>query len=131
MKLMGKLGKYTVWTKACMVSNFVLYQIYIYKFVSFCNNLGCPPEWDPMPLDQTNREVRCHLVSLQPSSPEYKRVLDAFSKTMKSCKQVVQIQRIQNPALYHQYISMRTDMDKNNAPNHKNERKLFHGTASS
>ena len=85
-----------------------------------------------MPLDQTSREERCHLFLLQPSSSEYKRVLDAFSKSMTQgvhYKQVVQIQRIQNPALYHHYISMKTDMDKNNPPNHKNERKLFHGTA--
>ena len=38
-----------------------------------------------------------------------------------------QIERIQNPALYKQYVIRRTEMDKAN-PNVQNERTLWHGT---
>ena len=41
---------------------------------------------------------------------------------------IVKIQRIQNPALYFQYIARKKEMDKLNPQGHKNERQLFHGT---
>ena len=85
-----------------------------------------------MPIDKaSNREVCYHLVQIQPGSTEYITVITAFSKTMvqRVNTQVLQIQRIQNPTLYHQYTSKRTDMNKQNQPGHQNERKLFHGTA--
>ena len=41
---------------------------------------------------------------------------------------IVKIQRIQNPALYFQYIARKKEMDKFNPQGHKNERRLFHGT---
>lgn len=42
---------------------------------------------------------------------------------------IVKIERIQNPALYSQYVARRRQMDKQNPQGHQNERLLFHGTA--
>ena len=42
---------------------------------------------------------------------------------------VVKIERIQNPALYSQYVARKRQMDKQNPQGHQNERLLFHGTA--
>ena len=92
--------------------------------------IGYPPHWDPMPLDQANTEVPCHIVDIAPSCQEYKDVIDAFSKTMiqgKDYIQVLKVQRIQNPTLYGQYIIRKRAMEKQN-PHCQNERKLFHGT---
>ena len=42
---------------------------------------------------------------------------------------VVKIERIQNPALYSQYVARKKQMDKQNPQGCKNERLLFHGTS--
>ena len=42
---------------------------------------------------------------------------------------IVTIERIQNPALYSQYVARKKQMDKQNPPRHQNERLLFHGTS--
>jgi hypothetical protein len=41
----------------------------------------------------------------------------------------VQIERIQNPTLYRQYINRKMDMDVANGTTTSNERRLWHGTA--
>ena len=83
-----------------------------------------------MPVDQANKELLCHVVDIATSSPEYKEVMDAFSKTMiqgNNYNKVVKIQRIQNPTLYGQYVIRKRAMEKQN-PHCQNEMRLFHGT---
>ena len=78
----------------------------------------------------TNNEQQVHLVDLQTGSAEYNNVLKEFQKTMvqgKSYNNIVKIQRVQNPALYAQYIVKKAVMDKH-IHGHQNERRLFHGT---
>ena len=85
-----------------------------------------------MPTDSAGKEVHVHQVTLQPSSQEYKEVEDKFNATMKKgthYKDIVSIERIQNPILYGQYVSRRSEMEKRNPPDCKNERWLFHGTS--
>ena len=79
----------------------------------------------------TNNELQVHVVDLQTGSAEYNDVLKEFQKTMAqgtSYNKIVKIQRIQNPALYAQYIAKKKAMDKHIRGN-QNERRLFHGTA--
>lgn len=98
-----------------------------------------PITWDPMPIDpSTGKEVLCHVVELDASSPEYKEVEQAFSLTLgvvgtlHSCMSlpyqgVIKIQRIQNQKLYSQYIARKWFIDKSNPDGHQNEQRLFHG----
>jgi hypothetical protein len=44
-------------------------------------------------------------------------------------EQIIRIERIQNPALYLQFIDRKKKMDKVNPKGHQNERSLFHGAA--
>lgn len=94
-----------------------------------------------------------HVVDLKPGCKEYQDVLMNFEKTMQSTSpmpgggqtvlaalsslsvlqatytSIIRIQRIQNLALYTQYIAKKSEMDKNNKSGHQNEMQLFHGTA--
>lgn len=90
-----------------------------------------------------------HEVILQPASKEYKDVLANFEMTMQSTSppggvqggvaqramtpynSIFEIRRVQNLALYAQYIAKKKEMDKNNKPGHQNETRLFHGTDAS
>ena len=84
-----------------------------------------------MPKDKAGREERVHLVSLKAGSTEYKEVEDQFTATMVSgsdFKQLVSIERVQNPILFGQYIARKKEMDKHNPKGHQNERWVFHGT---
>jgi len=40
---------------------------------------------------------------------------------------IVKIQRVQNPQLYHQYVTRKKGMDQKNPSSYQNERRLFHG----
>ena len=86
-----------------------------------------------MPVDPaTQREVYVHIVDLDPGCSEYQGVLNEFDKTMnpgQHYNNLIKIQRIQNPALYGQYIARKKEMDKQNPKGHQNERQLFHGTS--
>ena len=84
-------------------------------------------------MDFSGMEKRVHLVTLTAGSPEYNNVESQFNKTMakgSSCKQIVSIQRIQNPVLYHQFMVRKKEMEKRNPLGYQNERWLFHGTTS-
>ena len=92
-----------------------------------------------MPIDpNTGKEVVCHAVDLNQTSPEYKEVEQAFSRTMGVAgafpygmltpyQGIVKIQRIQNQKLYSQYVARKRYVDKSNPEGHKNEEMLFHG----
>ena len=70
------------------------------------------------------------IVKLDSKSSEYVEVQQRFDQTMQGhYRRIVQIERIQNPALYLPYVGRRKQMDKQNPPGHQNERLLFHGTA--
>ena len=83
-----------------------------------------------MPFDpKTGKKVLCYVVDLKQASPEYKKVEQAFSRTMGVAggQGIVKIQRIQNQKLYSQYIARKSFIDKTNPEGHKNEETLFHG----
>ena len=84
-----------------------------------------PPTWEDMPP-----KCPLHIVKLDCKSAEFTDIQQRFDQTMKSYYQkIVEIQRIQNPALYLQFIGRKKEMDRRNPPGHQNERQLFHGTA--
>lgn len=83
-----------------------------------------------MPLDPNGKPVPVHVVDLSSSDAEYVDVRQKFDQTMaKHYRSIVRIQRIQNPALYFQFIVRKKEMDKYNPPGHQNEHKLYHGTS--
>ena len=80
-----------------------------------------PSSWD------AQQGQKCRYVTLKPSDQEYKKVEQKFHQT--SQKKIIQIERIQNPELYKQYIAKKDSME--NAPNithGANEMCLFHGS---
>ena len=85
-----------------------------------------PDNWDPMPVDVNGKDKPVHLVALKVGSTEYNNVEKEFNKTM--AKQILGIQRIQNPVLYQQYAVRKKKMDKQNSLG-QNERWLWHGTS--
>lgn len=101
--------------------------------VSYNFSVEKPENWEPMPTDkQTGMEMHVHLVTLKPGTTEYNDVESKFTATLatgKDFKQLVSIQRLQNPKLYGQYIAHKKLMDKHNPKNTQNERWLFHGTS--
>ena len=104
-------------------------------FTILCQIFACligekPSTWDPMPLDPNGKDVPLHIVDIPSSDAEYNDVKQKFDQTMMgSYRDIVRIQRIQNPALYLQFIARKKAMDKHNPPGHQNERRLFHGTS--
>ena len=71
-----------------------------------------------------------HIVQLIATSKEYNDVLQKFDLTMRGqYTSIIKIERIQNPALYLQYVGRRKEMNKHNPQGHQNERLLFHGTS--
>ena len=115
----------------------------------YVNVVEIPGKWDPMP-----QGVACHVVALNPKTPEYNEVQSKFEKTMTMSQhpspvhpshggltivstypqysghqynQIVKIERIQNPFLHAQYIAKKKTMDKHNPSDTMNERELFHG----
>ena len=82
----------------------------------------------------SKKEVPLRVIDLATSSKGYQFVLKEFNKTMtqgKNYTAIVKIQRIQNPALYGQYASMKKSLDLHNQSSVQNERWLFHGTKES
>ena len=88
---------------------------------------GIPDNWDPMPADVNGKEKPFHLVALKAGSTEYNNVEKKFNSTMT--KQIISIQRIQNPVLYQQYAVRKKKMDKQNPLGCQNECWLWHGTS--
>lgn len=92
-----------------------------------------------MPKDpNTDKEVLCHVVELDPKSPEYQEVEQDFSSSLGAVgtlllgktlpyRGILKIQRIQNQKLYSQYIARKRFMDRSNPKGYQNEQRLFHG----
>lgn len=87
-----------------------------------------PDYWEAQPSDASGKELVAHLVRLDPNNPtykeEYKEISDKFNKTAGNQK-ILQIQRVQNPSLFKQYLAKKQSLDKKNG---SNEMILFHGT---
>lgn len=70
----------------------------------------------------------CHYETLDAQSKEYKDVKALFESSLPSpSPTIVNIERIQNPLLYSQYVTRKKAMDLHNPKGHQNERRLFHG----
>ena len=74
------------------------------------------------------------VIDLAPDSKGHKFALAEFNKTMTqgtNYKAIVSVQRIQNLALYEQYVAKKKELDSVNPSGVQNEQWLFHGTAES
>ena len=92
-----------------------------------------------MPTDSNGKEVTCHVVELDSNSKEFREVEGKFNNTMQHGtimrgmllphQGIRKIERIQNPALYSQYVARKKAMKLKN-PDLEVEKRLFHGCAS-
>lgn len=78
----------------------------------------------PSTWEQNTKETE--VVLLTEENPEYINVKDGFSSTAQG-REILKIERIQNPILYTLYAARKRWMDNENPPNVTNERKLYHG----
>ncbi|CAB4033587.1 poly [ADP-ribose] polymerase 14-like, partial [Paramuricea clavata] len=89
--------------------------------------VSVPEYWEPQPRDSNGKELVSHLVCLDPNKPnhkeEYKKISDHFLQTAN--QKILQIERVQNPSLFKQYIIKKQSLDEKNG---SNEKILFHGT---
>ncbi|XP_077990954.1 uncharacterized protein LOC144445286 [Glandiceps talaboti] len=82
-----------------------------------------PDHWRKMAeTEQMKRVV------LDAQSNEFKTVATTFIQTLRSPNVVQQIERIQNPKLYRQYMVLKQNMDRKNKKGINNEKLLYHGT---
>ncbi|XP_061194487.1 protein mono-ADP-ribosyltransferase PARP14-like [Saccostrea echinata] len=88
------------------------------------SNFEQPVTWTAMG-DKENVAV----VTLQPSSKEYKDVVQDF-QSQAGALTIIKVERIQNRMLLQQYDAKLKLMDKQNPSGKNNERVLWHGTAS-
>ncbi|XP_039456889.1 protein mono-ADP-ribosyltransferase PARP12-like isoform X1 [Oreochromis aureus] len=84
-----------------------------------------PETWDKTQISQTGYSR----ISLQPSSEEFREVVALFSETMKGCD-IINIERIQNKALWEAFQLQKNQMKSKNKGGNVTEEKLFHGTDS-
>ncbi|XP_071371285.1 protein mono-ADP-ribosyltransferase PARP12-like isoform X1 [Centroberyx affinis] len=89
------------------------------------NFKAVPAHWDKTQIPETGFKR----VSLQSSSAEYQGIESLFRNTMRGFD-IVQIERIQNKALWEVFEWQKDRMNKNNSGRNVTERKLFHGTDS-
>ncbi|XP_076106097.1 protein mono-ADP-ribosyltransferase PARP15-like isoform X2 [Mytilus galloprovincialis] len=85
-----------------------------------------PQNWAPMGQNEAIK-----IVTLQSADKEYQDVVrDLQSNSGKGGRNfnVIQIQKIQNRCLQHQYVAKKRLMDSTNDTGTKNERRLWHGT---
>uniref|UniRef100_A0A8C6UDR2 Poly [ADP-ribose] polymerase 12 n=1 Tax=Neogobius melanostomus TaxID=47308 RepID=A0A8C6UDR2_9GOBI len=87
------------------------------------NSTAVPDYWDKMQTFQTGYKR----VSLQSSSEEYKEIQQLFCQTMPNYN-IIQIERIQNKALWEAFQLQKIHMKNNNGRKPVMEKKLFHGT---
>ncbi|KAK5861428.1 hypothetical protein PBY51_022825 [Eleginops maclovinus] len=79
-----------------------------------------PAVWDPMPANSASVAI-----TLNAGSPEHTEVLNLFKATCP--RNIVKIERIQNPGLWKSLEIKKRDMELRNK-HQNNERRLFHGT---
>uniref|UniRef100_A0A8C5BP42 Poly [ADP-ribose] polymerase n=1 Tax=Gadus morhua TaxID=8049 RepID=A0A8C5BP42_GADMO len=84
--------------------------------------VNLPKHWEIMPSG-----ISCQSFTVLPKSPEYNEVRQLFKATVQ--RNVIKIERIQNPVLWKSLQLKKADMEARNG--HKNnERRLFHGACS-
>ncbi|CAH1257719.1 PARP14 [Branchiostoma lanceolatum] len=93
-----------------------------------CDRVGAVPEtWDPQPHDRnTNRPKVCHMVKLNPGSPEYVLVQNKFLASGGRVR-IISIERVQSPALWEQYSVIKRNLLSRNSTT-LIEKELWHGT---
>ncbi|KAF1372522.1 hypothetical protein PFLUV_G00266380 [Perca fluviatilis] len=89
------------------------------------NLTDVPDHWDKTQIPQTGYKR----VPLQRSSDEFKEIETLFCKTMRGFD-IVQIERIQNKALWEVFQWQKKQMKINTKTPYVAEKKLFHGTDS-
>ncbi|XP_028602940.2 protein mono-ADP-ribosyltransferase PARP12-like [Podarcis muralis] len=87
------------------------------------DNTHIPAHWDQSALP----ELGYKLITLLPSSKEYRNVQVNFQRTMPKAL-IMSIKRIQNLALWEVYRWQKEQMKKANGGKDVDERQLFHGT---
>ena len=90
-----------------------------------------PKDWDPMVDPSSGKDLPLRVIDLPPDSRGYRFARTEFDKTMvqgRNYKAIVSIWRVQNQALYGQYIAKKKKLDSVNLTGVQNERWLFHGT---
>ncbi len=97
------------------------------KHSILASEVAVPEYWEAQPHDANGKVVAVHKVCLDPNNPshqkEYKNISDLFLQTAN--EKILQIERIQNPSLFKQYIMKKQSLDEKNG---SNEKLLFHGT---
>jgi hypothetical protein len=90
---------------------------------SIPGSIPLPKRWKPMASDENSVSVK-----LNPTDEEYKKVAAHLTATAQSTvRSIIQIERIQNPILYRQFMNRKLDMDRTNS-GQENEKRLWHGT---
>uniref|UniRef100_A0A4W3HAG0 Poly [ADP-ribose] polymerase n=1 Tax=Callorhinchus milii TaxID=7868 RepID=A0A4W3HAG0_CALMI len=112
--------KYTVELKTCTATDNHGNSIQLNRASKSKDEL--PPHWDDMAGQQFKS------VALQQSTLEYQRVETLFKNTCSQF-QIIQIERLQNPFLWKNYIIKKQYFHEKNPNGTKNEHVLFHGTA--
>ena len=85
-----------------------------------------------MPTNQSGHEDKVHVVTLQSTSPEFKKIEALYMASSKGqIRQVLEIRRIQNPQLYKSFMAKKESMEKTAGAGSDNEKQLFHGTSAS
>ncbi|XP_007950978.1 protein mono-ADP-ribosyltransferase PARP12 [Orycteropus afer afer] len=82
-----------------------------------------PDHWDPSALP----DLGFKRVALSPSSDEYQKVCELFSRTVTFI--IEKIERVQNLALWEVYQWQKSQMQKKQGGTAVDERQLFHGTS--
>lgn len=94
---------------------------------------GSRDDWDSMTDPSSGQGVKLRVIDLDDTGKEYKFVQARFNETMtqKDYTAIVNIHRVQNPALYAQYAAKKQQMDTHIPSRVQSECWLFHGTTSS
>ncbi|XP_049749371.1 protein mono-ADP-ribosyltransferase PARP12 [Elephas maximus indicus] len=93
--------------------------------VQFQGPKNIPDYWDPSALP----DLGFKRIALSPSSEEYQKVHELFSRTLPSYL-IQKIERVQNLALWEIYQWQKGQMQKRRGGEVVDERRLFHGTSS-
>ena len=88
-----------------------------------------PKSWENQPNDSKGGLKVVHYVSVPPYTSEYDMATKRLLDTMGTAKhEVVSVKRVQNPAEYTRYMSLKTTWNTLYGPAVLKERELFHGT---
>ena len=102
------------------------------KLISILSVSDYPHEWSPQPNDSRGNPKIVHFVDVPRTDHEYVEATNRFLTTLGGQKYVIiKVQRIQNPAEYTRYHSLKTSWEAIHGPGVVKEKLLFHGTQES